>query len=76
MSDTPVIAQKAPFKVDVTAGKTYFWCACGRSASEIHRREGRDRILLRLQAYPQPAAMRRHAQGRLSRPFAAPREPL
>ncbi|NSY38297.1 CDGSH iron-sulfur domain-containing protein [Leisingera sp. ANG59] len=31
MTDTPEIAQKAPFPVEVTAGKTYFWCACGRS---------------------------------------------
>ena len=34
MSDTPVIAQKAPYPVDVTAGKTYFWCACGKSANQ------------------------------------------
>lgn len=27
----PVIAQKAPIKVTVEAGKSYFWCACGRS---------------------------------------------
>ncbi len=25
------VAQKGPFPVDVVAGKTYFWCACGRS---------------------------------------------
>ncbi|HXW70820.1 MAG TPA: CDGSH iron-sulfur domain-containing protein [Methylocella sp.] len=25
------IAQKAPYPADVEAGKTYFWCACGRS---------------------------------------------
>ncbi len=31
MNDTPQIAQKAPFQVEVEAGKTYFWCACGRS---------------------------------------------
>lgn len=30
----PVIAQKAPFPIDVEAGKTYFWCACGRSAKQ------------------------------------------
>lgn len=30
MSD-PVIAQKAPYPVEVEVGKTYFWCACGRS---------------------------------------------
>ena len=34
MSDEPVIAQKAPFPVEVEAGKTYFWCACGRSAKQ------------------------------------------
>ena len=34
MSDAPIIAQKAPFPVEVTAGKTYFWCACGRSAKQ------------------------------------------
>lgn len=33
MSD-PQIAQKSPFAVEVTAGKTYMWCACGRSASQ------------------------------------------
>lgn len=27
----PVIPQKAPYPVEVTAGKTYFWCTCGRS---------------------------------------------
>ncbi len=30
----PVIAQKSPLPVEVEAGKTYFWCACGRSASQ------------------------------------------
>ena len=29
-----VVAQKAPFAVDVEAGKTYFWCACGKSAKQ------------------------------------------
>jgi len=33
MSD-PVIAQKAPIPADVEAGKSYFWCACGRSKSQ------------------------------------------
>ncbi len=31
MSDAPIIAQKGPFPVEVTKGKTYFWCACGKS---------------------------------------------
>jgi len=30
----PVIAQKAPIKITVEAGKTYFWCACGRSKNQ------------------------------------------
>ena len=36
MSDPrrPIIAQKAPFPVVVEAGKTYFWCSCGRSAKQ------------------------------------------
>ncbi len=34
MSDTPIIAQKAPYPVEVTAGKTYFWCSCGKSANQ------------------------------------------
>ena len=34
MSDTPEIPQKAPFPVEVTAGKSYFWCACGKSANQ------------------------------------------
>ena len=28
---SPTIAQKTPFGVDVEAGRTYWWCACGRS---------------------------------------------
>ena len=34
MPDTPVIAQKAPYPVEVTEGKTYFWCACGSSQNQ------------------------------------------
>ena len=30
----PVRASDTPFGIDVEAGKTYFWCACGRSASQ------------------------------------------
>jgi CDGSH-type Zn-finger protein len=30
----PNIAQKAPFRVEVEAGKSYFWCACGKSATQ------------------------------------------
>lgn len=34
MSDAPIIAQKAPYPTEVEAGKTYFWCACGRSQKQ------------------------------------------
>ena len=30
----PVIAQLEPMLVDVEAGKTYFWCACGKSQTQ------------------------------------------
>jgi CDGSH-type Zn-finger protein len=29
-----LVAQKAPFTVDVESGKKYWWCACGRSAKQ------------------------------------------
>ena len=30
----PVRAADSPFAFDVEAGKVYFWCSCGRSASQ------------------------------------------
>lgn len=30
----PVIPQKKPYPVEVEAGKTYYWCACGASANQ------------------------------------------
>ncbi len=30
----PVVAQKSPFAVEVEAGKSYWWCACGKSKSQ------------------------------------------
>jgi CDGSH-type Zn-finger protein len=30
----PVVAQKAPYAVDVQAGKTYYWCSCGLSTKQ------------------------------------------
>src|SRR5215469_1184593 len=30
----PIPAQKEPYGINVEAGKRYFWCACGRSASQ------------------------------------------
>jgi CDGSH-type Zn-finger protein len=33
MPGNPVIAGRAPIEVEVVAGKSYWWCACGRSAT-------------------------------------------
>jgi len=30
----PIPAQKAPYGIDVAAGRTYLWCACGRSKKQ------------------------------------------
>lgn len=30
----PIIAAKAPAKVELEEGKDYFWCRCGRSDSQ------------------------------------------
>ncbi|MDX1604810.1 MAG: CDGSH iron-sulfur domain-containing protein [Candidatus Competibacterales bacterium] len=30
----PVIAQRGPYGVEVEAGKTYWWCRCGRSGNQ------------------------------------------
>jgi CDGSH-type Zn-finger protein len=34
MTDTPHIAQKAPYAIELEAGKAYFWCACGQSKNQ------------------------------------------
>jgi CDGSH-type Zn-finger protein len=31
---TARIAQKAPYAVQLEAGKTYYWCACGESKNQ------------------------------------------
>ncbi len=33
MGNEPLIAQKAPYEVDLEPG-TYYWCACGRSGKQ------------------------------------------
>ncbi|HYZ22379.1 MAG TPA: CDGSH iron-sulfur domain-containing protein [Rhodopila sp.] len=30
----PPVAQTGPYKVEVEAGKAYWWCACGRSGNQ------------------------------------------
>ncbi|MEJ0019541.1 MAG: CDGSH iron-sulfur domain-containing protein [Acetobacteraceae bacterium] len=35
MSGTqPVVAQKSPYRIEVEADKSYWWCACGKSGSQ------------------------------------------
>ena len=47
LSSERVVAAKAPIPAGVEAGKTYFWCTCGRSQKQpfcdgAHGREGTD----------------------------------
>jgi CDGSH-type Zn-finger protein len=30
----PEVAQKAPYAVEIEVGKSYWWCACGKSKSQ------------------------------------------
>ena len=32
--NTPKIAQKGPYPVEVESGKTYYWCSCGLSQNQ------------------------------------------
>lgn len=32
--NTPTVAQKAPYMIDVEQGKTYYWCRCGLSQKQ------------------------------------------
>ena len=34
MNDEPVIAQKAPYKVELLEGYRYAWCSCGLSKQQ------------------------------------------
>lgn len=34
MTDAPHIPQKAPYAVELEAGKAYFWCSCGQSQNQ------------------------------------------
>lgn len=34
MAETPIIAQKGPYPVELEEGRTYFWCVCGRSGRQ------------------------------------------
>ena len=30
----PLIAQRSPYMIEVEAGKSYWWCACGQSKNQ------------------------------------------
>lgn len=34
MAEEPIAAQKGPYQVELTEGRPYLWCACGRSARQ------------------------------------------
>ena len=34
LSEEPIIAQTAPYEVELEEGKRYFWCRCGRSKKQ------------------------------------------
>lgn len=34
MADDKIIAQKGPYQVELTEGKAYFYCRCGRSKNQ------------------------------------------
>ena len=75
MSEVPEIGGRKPIPVKVEAGKSYWWCACGRSkaqpfcdgshkgtpfhAAGMESGQGRRSLVLRLQALVAPAAVRR-----------------
>ena len=74
MSGVPEIGGRQPIAINVTAGESYWWCACGRSktqpfcdgshkGSEFRPQEWkadrqRGSLVLRLQTLLAPAAVR------------------
>lgn len=32
--NNPVVAQKSPVAIEVEAGKSYWWCSCGKSKNQ------------------------------------------
>ena len=82
MSEMPEIGGRQPITVEVEAGKSYWWCACGRSQnhrfatdrtrSPRSRRSSSRRIkpksmVLRLQAIGEEAEVRRQPQETVER---------
>ena len=77
MSATPEIGGRQPLPINVEAGKSYWWCACGRSkkqpfcdgshkgtrlhAGRVQGRQERGGLVLRLQAHRQAPDVRRQS---------------
>jgi len=34
MSNEPTIAQKSPYALEVSEGREYYWCSCGKSQTQ------------------------------------------
>ncbi|MEM9682549.1 MAG: hypothetical protein AAF942_04725 [Pseudomonadota bacterium] len=32
--EKPVVVQESPYATDLEEGKSYWWCACGKSATQ------------------------------------------
>ena len=77
MSEMPEIGGRRPITVKVEAGKSYWWCACGRSKTQPfcdgshkvtaftpieYKPDVRRSVVLRLQALVEKADVRRHSQ--------------
>ena len=74
----PEIGGRAPLPIEVEPGKSYWWCACGRSKSQpfcdgshkgsafsadrVEGAGGREGVLLHLQALEPQAVVRRQPQ--------------
>ena len=75
MSGAPEIGGRRPIPINVVAGESYWWCACGRSKTQpfcdgshkgtrippagMEADRQRGSLVLRLQALLAPAAVRR-----------------
>lgn len=34
MAEDPIVAQSGPYQIDLTEGKSYWFCRCGRSQKQ------------------------------------------
>ena len=88
MSEMPEIGGRQPIPIEVEAGKSYWWCACGLSKTQpfcdgshkvtaftpdrIQAGDLRGGVVLRLQALVEKAALRRQPQKAVGFLFTLP----